>query len=68
MTEHENIGIAEHGARRGILYARCACGWSGPPRRSLTRAAEDNLWHEAHAATVAELWRYKAEQEGDHHR
>lgn len=43
--QHRDIGIAEHGARKGTLFARCACTWSGPPRRSLEAAAADLTAH-----------------------
>lgn len=50
---------AEHGARRGITYGACTCGWSGPARRTLERVAADNLEHVARAQVVAELHAYR---------
>lgn len=38
---HRDIGIAEHGARKGVVFARCLCGWNGPARRSDDKAVGD---------------------------
>lgn len=44
-TTHYDIGAAEHGANASITYARCACGWSGKPRRSLASNSADLSRH-----------------------
>ena len=46
MAAHETY-VVEHGATRGVTFASCSCGWSGPPRRSASRRRQDGIEHVA---------------------
>lgn len=38
---HTLAYVAQHGARAGIHYGTCVCGWSGPGRRSIEKSVAD---------------------------